>query len=55
MKLNYFTTLSISETFAPVIEAVALHKIWKIPLNQSFLWMILANLFSWWLGIYLSV
>lgn len=50
---DYGTTLFFSEIFAIAVEAYLLIYIWKISKAKSFFASIIANLFSWWLGVYL--
>ncbi len=51
--LQYSHVLLAAEIFAPVAEALLLTWIWKIHWRWSLFWMVSANLFSWWVGIYL--
>ena len=50
---KYIHVLSVAEVFAPFTEFALLVKIWKIPAARVLPLMIGANLFSWWVGIYL--
>lgn len=51
--LSYLQVLISAEIFAPLIEALVLMKIWKIPGRIVWPCLITANLISWWVGIYL--
>lgn len=42
--------LLFSETFAPLMEALLVWRIWAVSPKQAFPAMILANLFSWTVG-----
>ena len=46
-------SLLISEVFAPVIESIALMWMVPMPFGRALLYALAANLFSWWLGLYL--
>lgn len=52
LQYNYFQYLVVAEIFAPAIEALLLKKIyhfsWKIAITAA----VLANLFSWTIGVY---
>jgi len=50
---HYAALLVISEIFAPAVETVVLSKIWATPVRQTAIWVVLANLFSWWVGLLL--
>ncbi len=49
---NYGQGLAVGEVFAPVVEALLLIGVWKVPQARAWTLSILANLFSWWVGIY---
>ncbi len=50
---TYRESLSIGESFAPLIEGLLLVYVWRVPRTPAWILSILANLFSWWVGIYL--
>jgi hypothetical protein len=52
-RLDGLTTVLISEIFAPIVEAILLRKVYKYTRPIAILAAILANLCSWWLGLYL--
>lgn len=52
LNATYLHYLLVAEIFAPVIEALILHKFYKLGLGRSFAAAVCANLFSWSLGIY---
>ena len=43
--------LIAAEFFAPFIEALLLVAIWKTPPFRAALFMVIGNLFSWWVGL----
>jgi hypothetical protein len=53
-QLTLASELAIAEIFAPAIEALLLWKVWRMRLTTALIAAVLANLFSWWVGIYLS-
>ncbi len=46
--------ITSAETFAPLLEAILLWRVWKVPARMAFPAMIFGNLFSWWVGVWLS-
>ena len=52
-QIDYGNSLLIAEIFAPLTEAALLFYVWKFSARDSLLTSIAANLFSWWLGVYL--
>lgn len=56
MKLegNYLNYLVVAEIFAPLTEALILTYVYKINVRFAFTAAILANLFSWSVGVYWS-
>ena len=53
-QLSYLHVLMGAEIFAPLIEALVLIKIWNLPGRIAWPCLIVANLTSWWIGIYLT-
>ena len=49
---TYENGLFVGEIFAPVVEALLLIWVWKVPKTRAWVLSVLANLFSWWAGIY---
>ena len=47
---NFRSFIIIAELFAPLVETVLLHLIWKIPMKRAFAAAFIANLASWWIG-----
>lgn len=56
MKFNksYLFYLIVAETFAPIVEALLLIKVWKISPKKAFAISLIANLCSWMIGSYLG-
>ena len=52
LNLNYLQYLCIAETFAPLIEALILAFYYQFSSRVSFWAALVANLFSWTVGIY---
>ena len=50
--INYLNYLTIAEIFAPTVEALILFKVFKLPLKKAIVSAVLANLFSWSVGVY---
>jgi hypothetical protein len=50
---SYGVSNSIGEVFAPTLEALLLWRVWKVPAAQAIAGAIVANVFSWWVGVYL--
>jgi hypothetical protein len=48
---TYLTYLTVSEVFAPAIEALLLWHLWSIPAGKSIFFSLVANLFSWGAGL----
>jgi len=48
-----FQTLILAETFAPMVEAMILFRFGRIRFLAALSYAIVANLFSWWAGLYL--
>ena len=52
--LRYGTYRLTAESFAIGVEALYLNRVMKLSRRDSLLFSFAANLFSWWLGVYLS-
>jgi hypothetical protein len=50
---NYGQTLFASELFAIVAEALLLAWVWKVSPSRALVCSVLANLFSWWVGVFI--
>ena len=50
-----YQSLLLSELFAPLVEGIILWRVRKGPAWVSLGYAIAANLFSWWVGIFLTV
>lgn len=46
--------LLVSELFAIVVETIIITSIYKVRLPKAFVVSLFANLFSWWVGLYVA-
>jgi hypothetical protein len=53
LDLSYLHYLISAEIFAPVVEALILIYVFKIPISKAWVASILANLMSWSIGVWL--
>ncbi len=49
---SYLNYLIIAEIFAPAVEAILLHKTYKVSASRAWVAAIVANLVSWAIGVY---
>jgi hypothetical protein len=49
---SYASSLVVGEVFAPLLEGYLLYQIWRVRFARAMTWSIVANLFSWWVGVY---
>ena len=54
MNATYVQTCTLSEIFAPTVEAWLLTRFGKLSLSAALGWSVAANLASWWMGLYLT-
>lgn len=50
---DYYLCLWVGEVFAPALEGFLLGYVWKVKWTRAVSIAILANLVSWWVGVYL--
>ncbi len=53
MSATYGIYLLCAEVFAPLVEGIVLSRLAQISLRKSLAIAVVANLFSWWAGVYL--
>lgn len=53
LKMNTLSFIVIAEIFAPITEAIILWRFAKLPIGRALIMMILANIFSWYIGAWL--
>ena len=54
VQLSYLSYMAAAEFFAPAVETLLLVYCWKVPAKRAILGIILANLFSWGVGAWLT-
>ena len=47
---RYAVYLTVAESFAAVAEIAWVRRHWQTGLPRTIAWVLLANLFSWWIG-----
>lgn len=52
LRIKYIHMLVAAEISAPLLEALLLIAVWKVPVRRAVLGMWVANLSSWWIGVY---
>lgn len=54
-QMTYVAMLLACEIFAPLVETVLLNRVAKIEIKKAAVLMLIANLFSWWLGVHVTL